>query len=158
MKLNEIATQKEIVLVCGNLCSGKGIYCQQKYPDYKHIVVSTIVKKLTGMQTRSELSTTEDLDREIVHALINEIGQYDKVIIDGIRQPSILHALESHFGDQIKDVVWLDVPEEKRRTYFKTRASAKDDLDFDTAHQTDKNLGIEDVEHYIRNNHRVEKF
>ncbi len=157
MKLHEVVTKRSIILVCGNLSSGKGLYVQRNYPDYKHIVVSSIVKKLTGMEKRSELATTKSLDTLIISALINEISKHDKVVVDGIRQPSILHNLELHFGDQIKDVIWLDVPDEKRREYFKNRKDPKDNLDFDTAQQTDRNLGIEDLERYIRGKHRVIK-
>lgn len=157
MKLHEVVTKRSIILICGNLSSGKGLYVQRNYPDYEHIVVSDIVKKLTGMKKRSELATTKNLDVQIVHELISEISKHDKVVVDGIRQPSILHKLELHFGDQIKGVYWLDVPEEKRREYFKNRKDPKDNLDFDTAEQTDRNLGIEDLERYIRGKHKVIK-
>lgn len=158
MKLHEVANNRSIVIICGNLSSGKGTYAKQRYADFHHISVSHIVKSLTGMKTRSELSTTGALDTQIIHELIKQISEHDKVVVDGIRQPSILHKLKLHFGDQIKDIVWLDVPEEKRRQYFTNRAASKDDMDFDTAMKTDRNLGIDEVEKYIRDNHRVEKF
>ncbi len=157
MKLHEIVSNRQIVVVCGNISSGKGTYVKSKYPDYQQITVSDIVKKLTGMQNRSEITKTKNLDIQIIEELIKEISKYNRVVVEGIRQPSILHKLELHFGDQIKDVIWLDVPEEKRREYFTKRGASKDDMSFDKASAADRNLGIDDLEQYIRDKHRVEK-
>lgn len=156
MKLDEIAKQKFIVLVCGQLCSGKGHFCQTKYPDFYRIEISSVVKSLSKATDRLELSKTAYLDIKIIDRLIEIINHHDKVIVDGIRQPSILHALERHYGDQIKDVIWLDVPEDVRRSRYEQRASDKDKRQtFDQAIEGDKNLGIDKVEEYIRQKHRV---
>jgi predicted kinase len=156
MKLFEIAGQREIILVCGNLCSGKGHFCASKYPDYHRIGVSDVVRSLSKAQDRSELSKTAHLDTQIVEALSEEIRKHDKVIVDGIRQPTIMYALRNRFANEIKDIIWLDVPEDTLRQRYETRASAKDKaMTFDQAIQSDKNLGIGDVENYIRANHKV---
>lgn len=155
MKLTEILNSKQIVLVCGNLASGKGHYAATYFPNYNIISVSSIVKSLTKFKTRSELSTTKSLDHQIADELINTIEPLDKVVIDGIRQLSILKRLQEHFGSDIKDIIWLDVPEQTLKQRFEKRNSGKDDMSFDEALQSDKELGIGDVEDYIRKNHRV---
>lgn len=154
MKLSEIQ-DREIVLVSGNLCSGKGTYCKTHYPNFYHITISDIVRSLISGTTRSAFATTKHLDKNIIELLIREIYQHNKVVVDGIRQISIIKALQQTFGDQIKDIIWLDVPDDIARDRFMKRASTKDDQTYDESRAGDKNLGIEDVENYIRANHRV---
>jgi predicted kinase len=155
MKLNEILENQEIIIVCGNLCSGKGHFIKEHYSDYLNVSVSQIVKKLSGFDKRSDLTTTAKLDNEIIHHLIKEIDDNPKVIVDGIRQLSILFALEKHYGSKIKDVIWLDVPEKVRRERFSKRKAGKDDQDFEKATQGDLALGIDDVETHIRGHYNV---
>lgn len=158
MKLTEIVQNRDIVLVCGNIACGKGTYCKQMYPGFVHITVSDIVKHITKQTERSELGKTAYLDTKIIQALIEKIQQHDRVVVDGIRQLSIVHALENYFQQQIKKVIWLDVPENVRRERFANRKDKKDNLDYDAATASDRGLGIEQVEDYIRNNHHVEQF
>jgi predicted kinase len=155
MKLNEIASEKQIVLVCGNIASGKGHYARQYFPGYKVISVSDVVKSITKFKTRSALGTTKDLDQLIADRLIEEIEPYEKVVVDGIRQISIMKRLQAHFLSAIKDIIWLDTPTETSKSRFETRQAGKDDMSFEQALQSDKELGIGDVEDYIRKNHRV---
>lgn len=156
MKLTEIAGKRSIVLVCGNLCSGKGHYCQTHYPDYTRIGVSDVVRELSKFTDRSQLGTTAHLDQAIIKVLIDKIERHDKVIVDGIRQISILHALEQHFRHQIEDIVWLEVPIDELRRRYEMRASEKDKtFTFDQALDSDRALGIGDVEQYVKKNHRT---
>lgn len=155
MKLLEVLTPKQIILVCGNLCSGKGHYCKTKYPDYHAISVSGIVKSLTQSSERSELTKTAYLDKRILECLGDQIQPFDKVIIDGIRQMTIIKGLEQKYGDQIKDIVWLEVPIDTLKTRFENRAAKKDDLPFEKALQADRDLGVSDVETYIKAKHTV---
>jgi predicted kinase len=158
MKLTEIVQNREIILVCGNIACGKGTYCTKKYPGFAHITVSDIVKQLSKQTERSELGKTAYLDLKIIQALIEKINQHDKVVVDGIRQVSILHALENHYQQQIKKVIWLDVPEDVRKQRFAGRKDRKDNLDYDVAMASDRQLGIGDVESYIRGKHTVEPY
>lgn len=156
MKLNELADEKkEIVIVCGNISSGKGHYVAQYYRGYTHISVSSIVKELSQFNKRSQLGTTAHLADMIVGRLKEAIGPHKKVVVDGIRQISILEQLVDFYGKDIKDIIWLDVPEETLRARFEKRGSAKDDLSFDKALQSDRQLGINNVEDYIRKAGRV---
>jgi predicted kinase len=155
MKLNEI-TNQQIILVCGHLCSGKGHFCQANYPNFTRIEVSNVVRSVSKATDRLELSKTAQFDTAIIQRLYTLIDQHDKVIVDGIRQPSILHALEKHYGDRIIDIIWLDVPEDTRRKRYEDRASEKDKRQtFDQAIKGDIDLGINDIENYIRTKHKV---
>lgn len=153
MKLTDI--KKQIILVCGKICSGKGYYCKNTYPDYRQITVSDVVRSIAKTNIRSELGQTKNLDQLIADAIIEEINKHDKVIVDGIRQISIMKRLQQEFGNQIVDIIWLDVPEETLRTRFNTRNAAKDDMDFDKAIASDNELGLSDVEQYVRSSGKV---
>ena len=148
MKLTDI--KKSIVLVCGKLCSGKGHFCATNYPDYHQLTVSSVVKSLAPVTGRSELSQTKALDQEIASALIAEINKHGKVIVDGIRQLSIIQRLQQEFGEQIEDVIWLEVPTDTLRARFDARRASKDDMDFDSAIASDEQLGLSDVEKYVK--------
>lgn len=154
MKLSDLHPSRDIVLVSGRLCSGKGHFCTANYPDHYHLPVSTVVKQLANTQVRSELAKTADMDQLIIQELVRQIKAHPKIVIDGIRQPSIIKALQDHFGNQVSDVVWLDVPEDVRKQRFAARADVKDDASFDTASRGDQALGIDDVEQYIQSHGR----
>jgi len=83
----------KITLLFGKICSGKSTYADALcyVTKAKRITVSDIVKRLSGMTSRSQLSTTADLDKGIAIELCKEIKRYDKVVVDGIRQYSIAH-------------------------------------------------------------------
>lgn len=158
MKLTDLVQNRQIVLVCGNIACGKGTFCKTKFPGYFHITVSDIVKKLSNETERSELGKTAHLDARIIQVLIDQIRQHDQVVVDGIRQLSIVHALENHFQQQIKKVIWLDVPEDQRRKRFAERGDPKDNMNYDASMKSDRALGIDKVEQYIRDKHHVENY
>lgn len=153
MKLTDL--QRKIIIVCGKICSGKGYYCANKFPDYHQVTVSDVVKRIAKTDVRSELGKTADMDQLIADALIEEIKKHNKVIVDGARQISIIKRLQQAFGSQIEDIIWLDVPEETLRTRFTQRQAKKDDITFDDAVSSDNKLGLGDVEQYIRQSGRV---
>lgn len=155
MKLSDLHPERDIILVSGRLCSGKGHYCTTNYPDHFHLPVSSVVKQLANTQVRSELAKTADMDQLIIQELMHQIKAHPKIVIDGIRQPSIIRAIQDRFGDRVRDVIWLDVPENVRKQRFAARADQKDDASFDIASQGDENLGISDVEQHIRTSGRV---
>lgn len=146
---------KPIVLVLGRICAGKGTYCYQ-FPEKKHIVVSDIVKRIGGVRSRSDLQETGDLDRLIAEELIKEIRLHDEdVLVDGIRQLSILRAILQEFGKDKVDVLWLEVPKRERSRRFESRGRRRDDIPFDQADIRDENLGIGDVETWAKQRGRV---
>jgi adenylate kinase family enzyme len=153
MRLEEIA-DKPIILVSGRLCSGKGTYCSQLANKLgkKHIVTSDIVKMISGFNKRSDLHTTKSLDQQIADELIRQIYANDgEVIVDGIRQQSIIERILERFGEKNVELRWLHVDPEELERRFYDRADKKDDQDFETATELDRHLGIDDVESYITN-------
>jgi predicted kinase len=147
------STNKSIVLVAGKVCSGKGRFCPTQYPGYHHITVSDVVRRIANTNVRSKLSDTGSLDTLIINELVKEIDQHEHVVIDGIRQVSIINALTKRY--RVDDMVWLDVPEAERRRRFAARASSKDDVSFDDASAGDAKLGIDGVETVMRSVGRV---
>lgn len=138
---------KRIVLLFGKICSGKSTYADALcyVTKSKRITVSDIVKRVSGKTSRSELQDTQNLDAQIADELIAEIQKYDKVVVDGIRQSSIVWGLINEFGLDNIDMIWLEASDEVRKYRFYDRAIAKDDLSFEDADQRDVNLGLLDV-------------
>jgi predicted kinase len=114
-----IETNK-VVLLFGKICSGKSTYADALcyVTKAKRITVSDIVKRVSGKVSRSELQGTAHMDKEIALELIAEIKKYDKVVIDGIRQYSIVVELVAEFGMDSLDLIWLDVPDDIRKYRF----------------------------------------
>ena len=148
MKLSNIK-KKPIILVSGKLCSGKGTYCKQ-FPDYYHIATSDVVKQISGLTKRSELHGTKSLDVQIASHLISLIEQHKPVIVDGIRQQSIIDAIIQHFGLEQIELQWLEVPDQELQRRYYQRSDNKDDQSFEIAMKRDYDLGLGDVESFIK--------
>ena len=142
----------KITLLFGKICSGKSTYADALcyVTKAKRITVSDIVKRLSGMTSRSQLSTTADLDESIAIELCKEIKRYDKVVIDGIRQYSIVFELVLEFGRDEIEMIWLEVPDEVRRHRFYDRAIAKDDMTFEMSNELDDKLGLADLQEKLK--------
>ena len=151
MKLQELNQPgpSKIILLSGKLCSGKGYCSANLYSDFKHIVVSGIVKRLSKATSRSELTKTQHLDDQIASALISEIQKYDEVVVDGIRQLSIVKQLIERFGD-IVELVWVEVPKAELKQRFEQRKDKKDDTSFEQALEFDSKLGLDEVERFMK--------
>lgn len=147
MQLGEIH-DKPIVLVLGKMCTGKGVYCEKAFPGMQKIVVSDIVKSLSGARTRSQLTKTKHLDLQIADEIVRQIHGHSKVIVDGIRQMSIIQRIVDEFGEDNIDVIWLETPEDEMRRRYYRRGSRKDDQPFETALAKDEELGLGDVERW----------
>lgn len=143
---------ERIVLVFGKICSGKGHFCKQ-FSLRTHIITSSIVKQLSQFDTRSQLGTTKHLDQEIAEEIIKQINEVEgNVIIDGIRQLSIVQAIVDCFGQTNVALVWLDVSKEELKRRFLSRKDIKDDQDFETALLKDAELGLDELEQEVRAN------
>lgn len=152
MKLQEVAQQpKSIVLVFGRLCSGKGTYCE-KYirQGYHHVTTSDIVKAVSGSKTREQLQKTGSMDQQILQQMIQTIEQNKPIVVDGIRQKSIVEGVLSHFGEDAVELVWLEVPSDIRKERFSKRAASKDTKSFEDSEAGDSALGLDDVETFVK--------
>jgi len=151
-----IITNK-VVLLFGKICSGKSTYADALcyITKAKRITVSDIVKRVSGKISRSELQNTAHMDVEIIKELCAEINKYDKVVIDGIRQYSIVLDLSAEYGLSEIDMVWLEVPDEIRKYRFHDRAISKDDITFEEADARDEKLGLKELAESLKKTYTI---
>lgn len=151
-----IKTNK-IVLLFGKICSGKSTYADALcyITKAQRITVSDIVKRVSGKASRSELQNTAHMDQDICHELCQEINKYDKVVIDGIRQYSIVLGLAAEFGLENIDLIWLEVPDEVRKYRYYDRAVAKDDIGFEEADKRDEKLGLLELQDKLKDSYII---
>ncbi len=128
----------EVVLVFGRICSGKSSFQSQAY----RIVVSNIVRDLMKSDNREVLQNTMHLDERIAEEIVGVLDattvciekgiiQRKAVIVDGIRQSTIVDKILEWYPDAT--LVWLDVPEAKRKLRYENRKDSKDTESFETA-------------------------
>lgn len=141
-----------IVLVFGKICSGKSTYADalSYVIKAKHITVSDIVKRVSGATTRSTLQMTQNLDEAIAVELVHEIEKYGRVVVDGIRQKSIVDWLLKHFRSDDILMIWLEVPDEIRKYRFHDRVVSKDDISFEQADKRDAELGLLELQEALK--------
>ena len=151
-----IETNK-VVLLFGKICSGKSTYADALcyVTKAKRITVSDIVKRVSGKVSRSELQGTAHMDREIALELIAEIKKYDKVVIDGIRQLSIVVELAAEFGQEELSLIWLEVPDDIRKYRFYDRSISKDDITFEEADARDEKLGLKELAESLKDSYII---
>lgn len=140
--------KNNLVLLFGVICSGKTTLATIKYKKYTYIKVSDIVKDIAGATTRQELQNTKDYDLAIAKQLTDIVllksNTNNKIVVDGIRQPSIVEYLLKHLGRSWEiDMVWLDTAIEECRRRFYVRAQQRDIEDtFEDAVLRDDELGL----------------
>jgi predicted kinase len=147
----------KIVLLFGKICSGKSTYADALcyVTKAKRITVSDIVKRVSGKASRSELQNTAHMDQDICHELCQEINKYDKVVIDGIRQYTIVLGLAAEYGIENLDLIWLEVPDDIRKYRFHDRAISKDDITFEEADARDEKLGLLELQDKLKNSYII---
>ena len=127
----------DIILVFGRICSGKG-----SFMNGHRIVVSDIVRSLVRSNARDQLQNTMDMDMAISDGILNELQttltsidsgvlKREPIVVDGIRQSSIVQKIVEQYPDC--DLVWLQVPTQKRRSRYESRKHEKDVESFDIA-------------------------
>lgn len=151
--------EKAIVLVLGRICSGKGTFAQELVTSvygkpYTHIATSDVVKKITGSLSREQLQQTSHLDQAIADQLLQLISEHPFIVIDGIRQTSIIQRIMDAHGQAVQ-LIWLEVPKSVRETRYLARKDSKDTKPFNDAEAGDIALGINDVEQSFRPLSRV---
>lgn len=138
-----------MIFICGKLGSGKSTYGQEvaRTEGYDFVEVSSIVKSILGQTERSKLQGHPELDKEIISA----ISAYGKnTVVSGVRQITILQAFPE------SDLVWLEVSERERFARLANRIDNKDkDKTWEAfliAQKRDADLGVDQVETYIKSN------
>ena len=128
----------KLILVFGRICSGKSSFQSQAY----RVVVSNIVRKLINSNDRSQLQNTQHLDEQIAQRILGMIETYEmlmandvikihNIIVDGIRQPSIVSRILEHYPQA--NLVWLETSADKRKMRYELRADVKDVEPFEVA-------------------------
>lgn len=146
----------KVLFLFGPICSGKSTIDigQQSV----RITVSNAVKKLMQSEDREVLQNSKHLDTLIAEEIANDIWHYDTfvfdsdettpecIVIDGIRQVSIVTQLESFlqrvYPNWTLEYVWLEVPTAERKRRFEARKDPKDTLTFEEAEKRDNELGL----------------
>ena len=148
---------KKIVLLFGKICSGKSTYADALcyVTKAKRITVSDVVKRVSGKISRSELQNTAHMDQEIIKELCAEVSKYNKVVIDGIRQHSIVMGLATEYGLSEIDMVWLEVSDDIRKYRFRDRAISKDDITFEEADARDEKLGLKELQDKLKDSYII---
>lgn len=148
---------KQVILVCGPICSGKTTWCNENInkDEDSYIKVSDIVKLLTNATNRAELQDTANLDKQIADHLIrtirNCLHETDKVFVDGVRQISIVKRIVGEYPQA--ELVWLEVSYQERERRFSLRAHTRDSgVSFEQVNVKDYELGLLEVENHYNNN------
>ena len=121
----------KITYLCGRICSGKSTYRS----EVRRLMVSDIVRNVVRSNDREKLQNSMHLDEHILEGLSMcidydiEMG-VEELIVDGIRQPSILDKLTVMYPGE---VVWLEVPLEERKRRYESRGAEKDTEPFEVA-------------------------
>jgi hypothetical protein len=128
----EQSLKPSIKLIFGRICSGKGSYL----PDVRRIVVSDIVKRIVSSTNRDALQNSLHLDSQIATTLINSIyiatmANEEHIVVDGIRQTTIVDRVLSVYPDA--ELIWLEVPVEERKRRYENRKDVKDVEPFEVA-------------------------
>lgn len=139
-----------IVFVCGKLCCGKNTICKQLqniFVESKHIVVSDVVKHITGFISRANLQSTSHLDKEISKYIVEQLQPNGVTIIDGIRQPEIYENIISTTPDSKIITIWIESSPHIRKERFEQRRDIKDSSSktFEQYELGDIALGIDDL-------------
>jgi hypothetical protein len=150
-----------IVALCAYPYAGKDTFCQEVLPHYKVISVSSIVKKLSQAQDRVGLQGTAHLAPQIAEGVENEVfraveeGNVAGIVINGIRQQSILEALLERFPNL--RLVWLEAHEAVRERRFTEHVQAKDVgiLSYSDLIKKEKALGLGEVESFMKSSPRT---
>lgn len=128
----EQSLKPKVTLVFGRICSGKGRYTEDA--DCR-IVVSDIVRFILKSEDRTVLQNSLDLDNEIarrlLHALDSALAIFDNIVVDGIRQVSIVDRVLQAYPEA--EMVWLEVPTEERKRRYEARRDVKDVEPFEVA-------------------------
>lgn len=147
--------KKRIILVVGYTCSGKTTYCADfaVREGYRHLVVSDFVKKRLKSSKRADLikDTSKQLARDIAVDLTDYLQEHDKVIVDGIRQWSIIEFICKSFLLHEVEIRWLEVPYQELKRRFEARGAINEGLAFEQAYQKDNDLGLAECKKEINN-------
>lgn len=122
--------QSKVTLLFGRICSGKTSYKPNAYKVIVSRLVKGIIAEYAPTATRDQLQDTMHLDDKIAESILMvtdyavNLYKYPEVVIDGIRQISIVEKILEHYPNA--ELVWLEVPVEERKRRYESREDVKD--------------------------------
>jgi hypothetical protein len=119
-------------MVFGRICSGKSEY--RIKDKVGRTYVSNIVRALVESSDRDKLQNSMHLDDQIAEKILEGpklMKDTSEIIIDGIRQVSIVNKVLEAYPDA--ELVWLEVPTEERKRRYEARNAEKDTESFEIA-------------------------
>lgn len=142
-----------IVVINGPIASGKDYLANKMnveiFNDSCEIIpISDFVKEVSNFDTREELSTTQDLDKEIIQAIYDflDTTENGNFIFTGVRQLSILKAIEDYAKKFDVDYLLIDIEVDAhvRQQRFETRQR-----DIDTkSSKSFEDLSLQEMRNY----------
>lgn len=152
----------KIVFLFGEICSGKSTLDFGEFS--MRITVSNIVKRLMQSESREVLQNSKHLDSAIADEIVEEIdnifGYVDPlphtIIIDGIRQYSIVEQVQQWIPDNVEvEYKWLEVNSAERKRRFEARKDPKDTLTFEEAEKRDNELGLSELFSILKEQNKI---
>ena len=155
----------KVIFLFGEICSGKSTYDTGQ--QSVRVTVSNVVRKLIQSEDREVLQKTAHLDRVIADELIESIfntyhhyeGPLDTIVIDGIRQYSILAQMEQFLAHALPttpiEYKWLEVDAAERKRRFEARKDPKDTLTFEEAEKRDNALGLSELFSILKEQNKI---
>lgn len=159
----------KVLFLFGEICSGKSTYKPEGWSI--RLTVSDIVRRLMQSDDREVLQNSKHLDTVIAETIANELWNYDTfvfenkqttpdyIIIEGVRQLSIVTQLESYIQRSHPywtiEYKWLDVDREERKRRFEARKDPKDTLTFDEAEKRDNELGLSNLFRILKEQNKI---
>lgn len=142
-------------LVFGEVCSGKTTYAEENYPKSHIIDVGEVVRRLTEKETRiHDVSLDEKIVEYILHEILYSRRDSDTMVIVGIRQLTILKAIEKFVESTPTieiETIYLDVPQHiLKRRYLARKATKDSNISFEETIDRDNRLGLREVKEYLR--------
>ena len=152
----------KILFLFGEICSGKSTLDFREFS--MRITVSNIVKRLMQSESREVLQNSKHLDSAIADEIVEEIdnifGYVDPlphtIIIDGIRQYSIVEQVQQWIPDNVEvEYKWLEVDSVERKRRFEARKDPKDTLTFEEAEKRDNELGLSELFSILKEQNKI---
>jgi hypothetical protein len=143
----------KLTLLFGRICSGKS----SLYKDSYRIIVSNLVRGIINSASREDLQNTMHLDDKIAEAIITTvdyaIDEHPHVVVDGIRQASIVEKVLEHYPNA--ELVWLEVPVQERKRRYEARKDAKDVESFEIADNKEIELECQNIYRIFKEQLRI---
>ena len=152
----------KVLFLFGEICSGKSTFDVGQ--ESVRITVSNIVKRLMQSEDREVLQKSKHLDNIIADEIIEEVDNIfgyvypspQTIIIDGIRQYSIVEQVQQWLPDNVEvEYKWLEVDREERKRRFEARKDPKDTLTFEEAEKRDNELGLSELFSILKEQNKI---